>query len=99
MLAVTETSPEAILRVQRPVQRIDAVSPTPAQVSASLADIHIRSPYAGASKDCFKSPRMTAADEEWDRVLFDLGARRAAAFFANRVIVVEGPVTPSSSNG
>lgn len=91
MLAATETSPEAIVRVQRPVQRIDAISPSPTQVGVSLTKIHMRSAYALGSRSCFKAPRMTVADEERERVLYDLDARRAAAFFADRVIVVEGP--------
>jgi hypothetical protein len=43
------------------------------------------------SRSCFKTARLTAADEERNRVLYDLDAHRAAAFFADRVIVVEGP--------
>lgn len=81
----------SIVRVQRPVQQINAVSPTPERVHTALADIHIRSAYAVGSRSCFKRPRLTSADEERQRVLYDLDARRASAFFADRVIVVEGP--------
>lgn len=91
MLAAAEASPEGIVRVQRPVQQINAVSPTPERVNAALADIHIRSAYAVGSRSCFKRPRLTTAEEERQRVLYDLDARRASAFFADRVIVVEGP--------
>lgn len=91
MLAAAEASPEGIVRVQRPVRQITAVSPTPARVDAALADIHVRSTYAVGSRSCFKRPRLTAADEERQRVLYDLDARRASAFFADRVVVVEGP--------
>ncbi|GLZ08859.1 hypothetical protein Acsp03_63250 [Actinomadura sp. NBRC 104412] len=91
MLAAAETPPEAIVRVQRPVHRIDAVSPAPERVDAALNAIHLRSTYARASMDCFTKARITNADEERHRVLYDLDARRAAAFFADQVIVVEGP--------
>lgn len=91
MLAAAEASPEGIVRVQRPVHQINAVSPTPERVNATLADIHIRSAYAVGSRSCFKRPRLTTAEEERQRVLYDLDARRASAFFADRVIVVEGP--------
>ncbi|MEO5874948.1 MAG: AAA family ATPase [Streptosporangiaceae bacterium] len=91
MLAAAETSPETITRVHRSLHRVEVASPSPSRVSAVLADIHTRSAWALGSRSCFKMPRLTAADEERDRVLYDLDAHRAAAFFADRVIVVEGP--------
>src|SRR5262249_5238162 len=89
MLSAVETAPEAIARVQRRLHRIEVVSPTPDQVRTALSRIHIRSAYALGSKSCFKRPRLTDADEERQRVLYDMDARRAAAFFADRVLVVE----------
>ncbi|GAA2253238.1 hypothetical protein GCM10010402_05490 [Actinomadura luteofluorescens] len=91
MLAAAEASPEGIVRVQRPLHQINAVSPTPVKVEAALSMIHTRSAYALGSRSCFKRPRLTSPEEERQRVLYDLDARRAAAFFADRVIVVEGP--------
>ncbi|WP_369188973.1 ATP-dependent endonuclease [Streptomyces sp. R08] len=91
VIAAAETSPEAITRVRRLLHRIEVMSPPPALVSRVLSDIHTRSAYAVGSRSCFKTARLTAADEERDRVLYDLDAHRAAAFFADRVIVVEGP--------
>jgi putative ATP-dependent endonuclease of the OLD family len=91
VIAAAETSPEAITRVRRLLHRIEVTSPAPSLVSRVLSDIHTRSAYAVGSRSCFKTARLTAADEERDRVLYDLDAHRAAAFFADRVIVVEGP--------
>ncbi|MBO2447105.1 AAA family ATPase [Actinomadura barringtoniae] len=91
MLSAVETSPEAIARVQRRLHRVEAVSPTPDEVRTALSTIHTRSAYAMGSRSCFKTVRQTAADEERQRVLYDMDARRAAAFFADRVLVVEGP--------
>ncbi|HWO67207.1 MAG TPA: ATP-dependent endonuclease, partial [Umezawaea sp.] len=71
--------------------RIEVTSPSPALVSTVLSDIHTRSVYAVGSRSCFRTTRRTAAGEERDRILYDLDAHRAAAFFADRVIVVEGP--------
>lgn len=91
VLAAAETSPETITRVRRSLHGIEVASPSPTLVSRVLADIHTRSAFAMGSRSCFKAARLTAADEERDRVLYDLDAHRAAAFFADRVIVVEGP--------
>jgi len=91
VLAAAETSPETITRVHRSLHGIQVASPSPALVSKVLADVHARSAYAAGSRSCFRSARLTPADEEQDRVLYDLDAQRAAAFFADRVIVVEGP--------
>ncbi|WP_435176376.1 ATP-dependent nuclease [Actinacidiphila sp. bgisy145] len=91
VLAAAETSPETIARVHRSLHGIVVASPSPALVSRVLADVHTRSAYAMGSRSCFKTARLTAANEERDRVLYDLDAHRAAAFFADRVIVVEGP--------
>jgi putative ATP-dependent endonuclease of OLD family len=91
MLAAAETPPEAIVRVQRRLNRIEALSPTPGQVGRVLSDIHVRSAYAVGSRSCFRTVRLTPDDEERHRVLYDLDARRASAFFADRVLVVEGP--------
>jgi putative ATP-dependent endonuclease of the OLD family len=90
-LSASETPPEGIARVQRHIGgRIVVVSPEPARVASALADIHTRSAYALASRSCFRTVRQTSVDEERHRVLYDLDARRAAAFFADQVIVVEG---------
>ncbi|MFJ8742370.1 ATP-dependent nuclease [Embleya sp. NPDC127516] len=91
VLAAAETSPETITRVRHSPHGIEVTSPSPALVRKVLVDIHTRSDYAMGSRSCFKKARLTAADEEHNRVLYDLDVQRAAAFFADRVIVVEGP--------
>jgi predicted ATP-dependent endonuclease of OLD family len=91
VLAAAETSPETITRVRRSLDKIEVASPSPVLVSKVLGDIHTRSAYALGSRSCFRTTRMTAADEERNRVLYDLDTHRATAFFADRVIVVEGP--------
>ncbi|MET9603171.1 AAA family ATPase [Streptomyces sp. NPDC006459] len=91
VLAAAETSPETITRVHRSLHGIEVASPSPTVVGKVLEDIHTRSAYAMGSRSCFKTARLTAADEERNRVLYDLDAHRTAAFFADRVIVVEGP--------
>ncbi|MET9336631.1 AAA family ATPase [Nonomuraea sp. NPDC003804] len=89
-LSASETSPEGITRVQRHGAQIQVTSPAPPTVTRALDAIHVRSTYTQASHSCFKKPRMTGPDEERSRILYDLDVRRAAAFFAERVIVVEG---------
>lgn len=90
-LSASETPPEGIARIQRDKTEIRAVSPSPAAVRAALDEIQVRSVYAQASNHCFTKRWPERTEEELRRrVLYDLDARRAAAFFADRVIVVEG---------
>ncbi|WP_030166611.1 ATP-dependent nuclease [Spirillospora albida] len=90
-LAASETSPEGITRVQRRGSAVEAVSPEPETVRQALDDIHVRSAYIGSSSGCFqKVPAPRPEEQRRRRVLYDLDARRAAAFFADRVIIVEG---------
>ncbi|MFC9973136.1 ATP-dependent endonuclease [Spirillospora sp. NPDC127200] len=90
ILSASETSPEGIVRIHRAGTRIRAVSPTPAQTASVLDSIHLRSAYARSSHNCFRSIQPLMPAWERARILYDLDARRAAAFFADRVIVVEG---------
>jgi putative ATP-dependent endonuclease of OLD family len=89
-LSSSETPPEAIARIQRFGAGIRATSPDPGVVARTLDAVHTRSLYAQASHSCFKRVRQTPSDEEHTRVLYDLDGRRASAFFADQVIVVEG---------
>lgn len=89
-LSAGETPLEGLVRVHRWGARTRAVSPSPETVGSVLQAIHLRSAYAQSANRCFKKKRKTPADEEHARLLYDLDARRSAAFFADRVIVVEG---------
>lgn len=90
MLSASETSPEGIARVQRYGTRTRVTTPSPETVDRVLAAIHLRSCYGQAATSNFRRLRDTTAAEERARVLYDLDPRRASAFFAERVIVVEG---------
>ncbi|MDN3351884.1 AAA family ATPase [Actinomadura sp. DC4] len=89
-LSAGETPLEGLVRVHRWGTRTRAISPDPETVGKVLEAIHLRSAYAQSANHCFKRKRMTPAGEEHSRLLYDLDARRSAAFFADQVIVVEG---------
>jgi hypothetical protein len=89
-LSAAESPLEGLSRIHRWGTRTRAVSPDPARVSELLQAIHLRSAYAQSANHCFKNKRTTPAVEEHARLLTDLDTRHSAAFFADRVIVVEG---------
>ncbi|MFC5747973.1 ATP-dependent nuclease [Actinomadura rugatobispora] len=90
MLSASRTPPEALARVHRPGAAVRVTSPSPLQVTATLEDVRTRSLYTRAAHACFRDPAQAPPGDEENRVLYDLDPRRAAAFFADRVIVVEG---------
>lgn len=89
-LSAAEVPLEGLVRVHRWGNRIRAISPAPETVGDVLRAVHLRSAYTQSAQSCFKRRRATPPNEERARLLYDLDARRAAAFFADRVIVVEG---------
>ncbi|GLW62171.1 hypothetical protein Arub01_04150 [Actinomadura rubrobrunea] len=90
LLSASRTPPEGIVRVHRPGTSIRVTSHSPSQVETLLAQVRQRSLYTRASHTCFKDPPQAPPGDERTRVLYELDPRRAAAFFADRVIVVEG---------
>lgn len=68
-----------------------AAAPSDEDIQAATASVSRRSAYMDYARRSFRhAPRVTTAAQTNERMLRDLDGRRAAAFFADRVIVVEG---------
>ncbi|MFC6080453.1 ATP-dependent nuclease [Sphaerisporangium aureirubrum] len=91
MLAAAANGIESIVRLRRSGDAVSATSLPPLAVELALGRIDERSRYAQAAQYCFKRVQPARSRElRHARLLNELDGQRAAAFFADRVIVVEG---------
>lgn len=68
-----------------------AAAPSDEDIQAATGSVSRRSAYTDYARGSFhRASRGTTAAQTKERILRDLDGRRAAAFFADRVIVVEG---------
>lgn len=91
MLAAAADGIESIVRLRREGDDVAAASLAARDVDLALGRVDERSRYAQASQHCFKRVQLGRSRElRQARLLSELDGQRAAAFFADRVIVVEG---------
>ncbi|MFC7387281.1 ATP-dependent nuclease [Sphaerisporangium rhizosphaerae] len=91
MLASAADGIDSLVRLYRSGGGVAAAFLAPDDVDSALDRVDERSRYAQAAQRCFRQvPPSRSRELRRARLLSELDGQRAAAFFADRVIVVEG---------